>query len=435
VVITYFNYLWDIDGISAGSAIKAKEFIAALNRAGHTAHLEWRSPQPHAEPTLSDKIRAGLKPKLQRYLHEPKRLARNIPHLWQEYWLLRQQKPDVLFNRLELYYFSGLWLSRLLNLPLIVEADCPPTYEHFTFYGKNYQHLGPLPAHIELANLRAADAVIVISNVLKNYYVERGIPAEKMHVIANAADPQKFRPAPKDRELAEKYRLADKTVIGWIGSLVGWSGIESLLETARQVLRTHPQVCFMMVGGGKNQEFFQERLQTGEYANRVILPGTVPHHEVPRYLSCMDVVLAPYPKLDFWYASSMKIFEYMAAGKTVLATEVGQVGEIIKDNVNGFLFDPDSNGELLKKIVALVESPETRQRVGAQARRDIEQTWNWDNNAKRMLAIFSEVLKRRHHAAIARKCSASGLLAQFIKLSPRAKSRGDSVHPDKGRVQ
>ncbi|MCG3121277.1 MAG: D-inositol-3-phosphate glycosyltransferase [bacterium] len=398
MVITYFNYLWDIDGISAGSAIKAKEFIAALNRAGHTAHLEWRSPQPAAQPTLSDKIRAGLKPQLQRYLHEPKRLARNAPYLWQEYAILKRQKPDVLFNRLELYYFSGLWLSRLLNLPLVVEADCPPTYEHVTFYGKNYLHLGPLPTHIELANLRAADAVIVISNVLKNYYAERGIPAEKMHVIANAADPQKFRPLPKDHEFVKQHDLADKTVVGWIGSLVGWSGVESLIDTARHVLRTRPNVCFMMVGGGKNQEFFREQLQTGEHASRVILPGTVPHSEVPRYLSCMDVVLAPYPKLDFWYASSMKIFEYMAAGKTVLATGVGQVSEIIEDGVNGFLFDPDHDGELREKIVALVDSAETRQRVGARARRDIEQKWNWDNNAKQMLAIFAEVLQRRRPA-------------------------------------
>jgi glycosyltransferase involved in cell wall biosynthesis len=110
-------------------------------------------------------------------------------------------------------------------------------------------------------------------------------------------------------------------------------------------------------------------------------------------------VLAPYPKLAFWYASSMKIFEYMAAGKTVLATDVGQVGEIITDGVNGFLFDPDHEGELREKIVTLVDSAEARQRVGAQARRDIEQKWNWDNNAKQMLAVFAEALHRRRRAA------------------------------------
>jgi glycosyltransferase involved in cell wall biosynthesis len=395
VVITYFNYLWDIDGISAGSAIKAKEFIAALNRLGHVAHLEWRSPQPKAQPVLADKLRKSLKPRLQRYLHEPKRLALNCRHLFQEYSILKKQKPDIFFNRLELYYFSGWWLSRLLDLPLVVEVDCPPTYEHFTFYGKDNLHLGNLPAQIEIANLRAADAVIVISTVLKKHYVEYGIPPEKMHVIPNAADPEKFKPIPKDRDLVEKFRLSDKIVVGWIGSLVGWSGIENLIDAARSILSTRPNVCFMMVGGGRNQEFFQQQLQTGDHASRVILPGTVPHHEVPRYLSCMDIVLAPYPKLDFWYASSMKIFEYMAAGKAVVASAVGQVAEIIEDGVNGYLFDPDSGSELRKKIVPLIDSYEARRRVGEQARRDIVQKWNWDNNARKMIEIFNGVLQRR----------------------------------------
>ncbi|MDZ7345054.1 MAG: glycosyltransferase, partial [candidate division KSB1 bacterium] len=178
------------------------------------------------------------------------------------------------------------------------------------------------------------------------------------------------------------------------GSLVGWSGIDSLMDTARHILSTRPNVCLMMVGGGKNREFFQKELQTGALASRVILPGTVPHSEVPRYLSCMDVVLAPYPKLEFWYASSMKIFEYMAAGKAVVATAVGQVAEIISDGVNGYLVDPDSGRTLREKIELLVDSSEARHRVGERARRDIEEKWNWDNHAKKMIAIFEEVLRR-----------------------------------------
>jgi glycosyltransferase involved in cell wall biosynthesis len=184
----------------------------------------------------------------------------------------------------------------------------------------------------------------------------------------------------------------DKIVVGWIGSC-SMSGIESLIQAAQHILRTRTMLS--MVGGGKNQEFFARHLQNGPYAARVILPGTVPHDQVARYLSCMDVVLAPYPKLDFWYASSMKIFEYMAAGKAVLATAVGQVVEIIEDGVNGYLFDPDRGNELREKILALVDSPEARRRVGEQARRDIEQKWNWHNIAQQMIEIFENVLERR----------------------------------------
>ena len=395
MVITYFSYLWDIDGVSAGSAIKAKEFLRAMNDLGHKTYLEWRAPQPNGQVTLTGKVKESyLKPTLQKYLHEPKRLAQNLPQMLEEYQILRRQKPDILFDRLEVYNFSGRWLSKWLNIPLVVEADCPPTYELMNYYGKNYKHLGNLATRLELKALQEADAAIVISNILKNYYVQLGIPAEKMHVIPNAVDPEKFRPMPKDRELVEKYGLADKIVVGWIGSLVGWSGIENLIEAARSILSSRPDVCFMMVGGGKNQEFFQQQLQTGPHASRVILPGWVPHAQAPRYISCMDIVLAPYPKVDFWYPSSVKIFEYMAAGKAVVATDVGQVPEIIEEGINGYLFDPDRKHELGEKILALVDSPETRRRFGEKARRDVEQRWNWKSMAHQMLEIFAGVIQR-----------------------------------------
>jgi len=398
VVITYFSYLWDIDGVSAGSAIKAKEFIRAMKALGHTAHLEWRLPQPNGAVSVTQKAKERLKPLLQKYLHEPKRVALNAKYLRQEYQIFKRQKPDIFFNRLELYTFSGTWLSKRLGIPMVVEADCPPAYEHMNFYGKKYMHLGNLARHLEMQTMRDASAVIAISNILKNYYVEQGIAAEKIHVIPNGADPEKFKPSPKDRELAVKYNLADKIVIGWIGSLVGWSGIENLIEAARKILQTRSNVCFMMVGGGKNQEFFREKLQYGGHASRVILPGLVPHEEVPRYLSCMDIVLAPYPKLDFWYPSSMKLFEYMSAGKAVVATGVGQMSEIIQDGVNGYIFDPDVAGDLFQKLITLGDSSEARQRVSARARRDIEEKWNWQAHAKKMVEIFDDILQRRRRS-------------------------------------
>ncbi|MFQ6116482.1 MAG: glycosyltransferase, partial [bacterium] len=252
MVITYFNYVWDIEGISAGAAIKAKELISSIKRLGHTVYLEWRTPQPDGTATLTARFKESLKPKLKTYLHEPKKLALNFPNLVDEYLILKKQKPDILFTRLELYNFSSTWLSRWLNMPLVVEADCPPTYEHMNFYGKNYKHLGALSSKIELQTLREAEAIVAISTVLKNYYVEQGIEAEKIHVIPNGADPERFLPMEKPYELVSKYSLQDKVVIGWTGSLVGWSGIESLAALALQVLKKYPKAAFMMVGGGEN---------------------------------------------------------------------------------------------------------------------------------------------------------------------------------------
>ncbi len=144
MVISYFNYVWDIEGISAGAAIKAKELMCSINSLGHTTYLEWRSTQPNGQFTVTDKVKRRLKPKLQKYLHEPKKLALNFPNLVDEYRILKKQKPDILFTRLELYNFSSTWLSQWLKIPMVVEADCPPTYEHMNFYGKKYNRLRPV---------------------------------------------------------------------------------------------------------------------------------------------------------------------------------------------------------------------------------------------------------------------------------------------------
>ncbi len=400
MVITYFNYLWDIDGISAGSAIKAKELIRALRELGHTVHLEWRTPQPNGTVSLKEQVKNRIKPYLQKYLHEPKRVALNVPNLLAEYRILRQQNPDVFFNRLELYNFSGLLLSQWLNLPYVVEADCPPTYEHMNFYGKEYFHLGGMPQSLELKNLHRADAVIAISKILKQYYVDRGIEADKIFVIPNGADPEKFKPREKPADLVKRYQLEGKTVIGWIGALVGWNGIEILAAMAKKVLAKYENVAFMMVGGGANQEFLDRELRQGEWAQRVILPGTVPHSVVPDYLACMDIVIAPYPKLPFWYPSSMKVFEYMSAGKAVVASRVGQIAEVISEGENGVLFDPDDQDELLAKISLLIENEALRQKVGDAARQDVLQHYTWEQHAKTVTEIFENVLQKRKTATL-----------------------------------
>ncbi len=393
MVITYFNYVWDIEGVSAGAATKARELLRAVENLGHTTHLEWRRPQPNGVVTVKEQLKERLKPRVQKYLREPRQLLSNLPYLAQEYQIIKKQAPDILFTRSELYVFSNALLSRWLDIPLVIEADCPVTYEHKNFYGKNFKHLGQLPDKIELEVLRRAEAIIAISNILKDYYIELGVKAEKIHVIPNGADPEKFRPCEKPAGMIKKYALQEKIVIGWIGSLVGWSGIENLIAMALHVLENYSNVAFLLVGGGANKEFFQEKLHIKNYAPRVILAGTVPHNEVPQYLACMDVVLAPYPKLPFWYPSSLKIFEYMAAGKAVIASDIGQVGEVIKDGENGLLIDPEVGAALLQKTVSLIENEALRKRLGVQARREVLEKYTWEQQAKKIIAIFEGILK------------------------------------------
>jgi glycosyltransferase involved in cell wall biosynthesis len=161
----------------------------------------------------------------------------------------------------------------------------------------------------------------------------------------------------------------------------------------RRVLNERPRVRFLFVGGGESQTFFESAFPD-EAGARIVLPGRVPFESVAEYLACMDVVLAPYPKLDFWYPSSMKLFEYMASGKAVVASAVDQITDVIQDGQNGCLFDPGDPEELTSKVLDLVDHPAKRLRIGREARLTVLDNYTWDIQAAKMNRIFEHVVER-----------------------------------------
>ncbi len=395
--ITYFSYLYDIKGVSAGSANKAIGFIRALNELGHDAKIYWRSVQPEelVGTTLKHKLRERLKKYLSKYVHDIRRLASNWRYYRQELDILRHEQPDILLLRSELYNFSALRAARKLQIPVVLEVDCPTAYEHRYLSGRDKIKLGTLPERIEKWNWRHSKAIIAISNILRDYLICNSVDPEKITVIPNGADPHRFRPGVADDALRRRFPLQGKVVIGWIGSLVGWSGLENLLAVAKRVLELRPQVAFLFVGGGKNQEIIEKTFQQQDIGRRIFLTGTIDWDEVPAYLDLMDITIAPYPKLDFWYPSSMKIFEYMAAEKLVIASSVGQIAEVIEDGINGLLFDPDQQEELLDKILLAVDEPVKRTEIAHHARQTVLEKYTWEAHARKMITIFEQVLKAR----------------------------------------
>lgn len=393
--ITYFNYLWDIDGISAGSAIKGKELIRALNKLGNSASIHWRTPQPNYNKIVSDKHNLKLKMNLSKYLHGPKKNALNFKHFFEEKNIVNMEKPDVLFSRLELFSISAVSIAKLYNIPFVLEVDCPPVWEYKHFAGKNHVHIPFIPEYIERINIKNADAIIVISKILRNYLIQIGANPEKLYVVPNGADPMKFRPYPPDSELLARYKIKNKIVMGWVGALHGWSGLEDLINVAKEIMIKRSDVYFMFITGGKNKMLIEKEFFNHPARKRVLLPGKITHEHVPRFLSLMDVVFVPYPKREFWYPSSMKLFEYMSAGKAVVATNVGQIEEIIKDGENGIFFDPANPKKLISKLIHLIDDTNFRTRLGYAARESVKKYYTWEKHARKLEDIFTEIIDRK----------------------------------------
>jgi glycosyltransferase involved in cell wall biosynthesis len=393
--IVYFSYLYDIKGISAGSANKALGFLGGLRRLGHDVRLYWRESQPEAYEgnTLRLRLHRGLKKRLSRTLHDPKTILKNGVFYIEDIRILRREKPDLLFLRSELYNVSAQLAARRLGIPVVLEADSPTAYEHRHLSSFDMAALPVLPEWAERWNCRASRAVITISDVLRDYLVRAGVPASKITVVPNAADPDVFRPLPGADRVRARLGIPERAVvIGWMQSGWGLSGIQTWISVARRILSLRSDSAFMFIGGGKNRETIEKAFAGSPMAGRVFCTGTVPYEEVPSYVNVMDIVTVQYPKSPMWYPSSMKLFECMAAQKPVVASSVPQVDGVIRDGWNGILFDQDDLDDFAGKILKLVDSPSLRRKIAANARRTVLESYTWTGQAGKMEAVFRKVL-------------------------------------------
>lgn len=389
--ICYFNYLYDRFGISIGSTIKAIELMKALDNCGHDVRLFWRrdSEAPSsAKPSPKD----VLKKYLAKYLHEPNQILRNLHDLKCEKKILQSQSPDLVISRLETYVISSPFLADRMNLPLIAEADSPVSYELRNF-DESYWLFPNLVESLEINFLKRAKKIFCVSNVLKSYFVSRGISEEKICVISNGVDINRFNPSIPSNEIKDRYRLKGCPVIGFIGSFHYWHGVHHLIDLIQSILASHPKVIFMLVGsGGPLKSQLEDFIRENNCRDRVILTGHVPHDEIPAFIAAMDVVLAPYPPLDFFYYSPVKIYEYMAMGKAVVSSRIGQIKEIIQHNQSGLLCSPGKTNEMIEAAQALLSNSSLRKKIGIKAFHQIKQHHTWDKKAKKLSDLCEKVI-------------------------------------------
>lgn len=396
--IAYFNYLYDLYGASIGSTIKGIKLMEALRACGHEVKIYWRKDQPSnngdAAIHVQSRTRQALKRYLDRLLHEPNQLLSNLRYQREEERLIAADKPDLLISRLDVYLFSAVRLAQRLRLPLVLEVDSPEAYE-FRKFSTRYWRLPRVLESIEAYNIQNADACVTVSNKLADYFQTQGVSQERMHVISNGADLTKFNPNLPSAEVRAKYGLQNAIVIGFIGSFHYWHGVENLIALIKTATANNAAVKFLMVGdGGALKPQLQKFVAENNLAQRVILTGHVAHDEVGKHVAAMDIVLAPYPPLEFFYYSPVKIYEYMACGKPVLSSRLGQIEEIITDGANGFLAQPGDNADYNRKLARLIADVNLRQRVGAEAYQTIVRQHTWEHKALAWSEICEGVLRK-----------------------------------------
>lgn len=293
--------------------------------------------------------------------------------------LLRRMRPDALYERYSLFGTTGVEIARELGIPHILEVNAPLSEEHARYRGSAF------PQTIRAAERRilaAADEVIAVSEPLKQWIVGSGVDDERVTVVPNGVDVERF--AAGGGDLRRRLGLDDRPVVGFAGTLKGWHGTETLVRAMGQLARQRGldrTPYLLIVGDGPQRLNLEGTAAEAGVESLVTFTGTIPHDEMPAHLAAMDIAVAPYDASPDFYFSPLKLFEYMAAARPVVAAAIGQIEDCLRDGVTGLLYPPGDVESLAHRIVTLVDDPARRLALGEAAQAEVRANRSWRRNA------------------------------------------------------
>lgn len=235
-----------------------------------------------------------------------------------------------------------------------------------------------------------ADAVTVICEGLREDLIKRRIPRNKITVIPNAVDIEKFSlSGAPDQALKARLGLEGSRVLGFIGSFYAYEGLDLLLEALPGLLFHLPDVKVLLVGGGPQEENLRAQAKRLKVDDKVVFAGRVPHQEVNRYYDLVDVlVYARHPMRLTDLVTPLKPLEAMAQGRLFVASDVGGHRELIQHGQTGLLFPAGDAKALGRTVTSLLDGPEQWPRLKANGRHFVETERNWKTSVARYEQVY-----------------------------------------------
>ncbi|OPX36957.1 MAG: hypothetical protein B1H12_05930 [Desulfobacteraceae bacterium 4484_190.2] len=294
----------------------------------------------------------------------------------------RVRKPNFIYERYGLYGWAGVKLAREFSIPIIVEIN-----SFLAEKEKDRLHFPRLAKRLETLVLKRAETVCCLSEISKSLLLKGGVAGEKILVTPDGVNLDKFSKNRDGREIRKRFGMEGKIVVGYIGVLRRFWGIYTILESAREILSQRNDFHFIVIGEGKEYLDMKKFLEKNNLTDNFTMTGTIPHDDIPEYIAAIDIGLAPYGYEEPFYASPMKIFEYMAMGKPIIATAQGQIKDIIRHGENGLLMEPDDSSGLAKAIRELGSNKDMMKNMGLKARATVE-SYTWEANARKVLDTY-----------------------------------------------
>jgi len=293
-------------------------------------------------------------------------------------------KVDIIYERYAFFNFAGALVSKMKRIPLIIEVN-----ELSGLKRVRGQYFVRLCSFIERRILRQARLVVVVSEFLNKEVHERIHPAETRVLTVPNGVPEEWKKRNVSAEAASslrnKYDFNNKKVICFVGGLVEWHNFGLLLQAFKRVITDGYDCVLMFVGEGPMREYILDKARELGIDSNILLVGNVPHEEIPVYLASADILVIPETNE---FRSPIKLFEYMAAGKPVVAPKKAGIEAIITHGVDGFMFEPGNASSFADAMMRILQNETVALKLGKNARKNVFANYTWEKHSKLILDEF-----------------------------------------------
>jgi glycosyltransferase involved in cell wall biosynthesis len=357
-----------------GCSIHVQEVVRALVRQGHQVTLFAARLGGDAPADLSH-VPVHRLPRVSRQDPAQREQAQMAANLDLRHALETTGPFDLVYERYSLWSASGMEYARDRNLSGILEVNAPLLQEQ-----AQYRRLIHVDQAEQMARrvFAAAPTLVAVSQPVADYLATFPQTQGRVQVIPNGVDVDRFYPA--------KHSPLRPFTVGFLGTMKNWHGLPVIADAFTELRHHCPQARLSMIGDGPARPDLQKTLADRGLDVAVDWHGRVSPAKIPALLAALDVAIAPYPQLDNFYFSPLKVYEYMAAGLPVVASDLGQLRQIIRPNVNGLLTPAGDAAALAHCLRQLEAQPRLRQRLGQTARQSVVTHHSWHQRVKAMLS-------------------------------------------------
>jgi glycosyltransferase involved in cell wall biosynthesis len=332
---------------------------------------------------LKSKLFTTLSRSLPQFFFEALEIGYNLIAYLKLNRMISHRNIRFIYERSAFFLFAGAYLAKKYKIPYVVEVNEVAGEERV-----RKQFLVNLAKSMERYIFTRADAIIVVSDFLREKIRERGINGTKIYVMPNGVDTELFNSAKVHNHLRNQWGIdKHQVVLGFIGWFVPWHNLELLVQAFSPIAK-NKSAALVLIGDGVLKERLQQLARNLGVTNQVILPGAVPYEQVPECIAMMDICVIPGSNE---YRSPIKLFEYMAMGKPVVAPRLRPIQDVIQDGQEGVLFSPDDREVLKHSLELLIDHREKRKIMGQNARNKVLAKHTWRKNAEQIVSIALKI--------------------------------------------